>query len=841
MLSIKRMDFLKLAAATGALSAVSVGGGDFLRTLKPAEAEQLERQSQEYVVPSLCTQCVNRCGILAKVRDGRLVKIEGNPYNPANKGVICARGQSGVYKVYNPDRLKKPLIRTDKSKRGTWDGFQEVDWDTALDAAASMIRKYIDEGHPEKIALLSGWWGCALYKPYLMAFMKAIGTPNSAAATVASCMFPGAFGWLTTLGGVNHAHINADLENARYIIAVRRNLAGVGGVPHSRKLAAAKKKGAKLVVLDPRFSETAAQADLWIPVKPGTDLAFLLAMGNVMIREGLYDEEFLKRYTTAPILLNAETGAPVKVWDDEQTGKKAYLVYDLFRQEAVPHDEAVDPALMGEYTVQIDEETTVTAKPAFQFLADKLSQYTPEWASGICDVPAETIERVAVEFGTIRPSVIDPGWHDPRYENSLQTHRMMAILNAMVGNIDRTGGVSFNVGGRELSLPSPPPNRYDVAWGQKHGVLPLPLPNYMALYDAMVNGDPYKIDMAIVIAGNPIRTWVDDEKWKEAFRSLEDVLVIDIMPQDTVMYADVVLPDATYLEKDFPLQHAEMTFDEAVQTAVKVIDPIYDVKPDIEILAELAKRIGVYDAFISNLAGILKVDASKLRQYFESEGIAGIRRAQAEAAGLPLDELEQRGVVVVKTRDELMGTMPYEEPLHTPSGKVEVYSLMLAHISSMKGSDPMWSPIPDWVPPRVMEQYEANKSPDVFYFTYGKSPLNSYTHTADNKMLLSLMRPEHKGVWINSRRAAQLGIRDGDMVRVTNLQTGKGGVMRAFVTDAIREDTVYIVSCWGHESERLRNARDAGGVALNKLWPFQYARLLPSALMNELLVKIEKV
>ena len=346
MISMSRREFLKLAAATGALATIYGTHEHVFRTLKAAGPAADARY-----VHSICTMCVNRCGIVAKVVDGRVVKLDGNPNDPHSKGKICARGQSGVEKLYSPHRIKAPMIRRDKSKRGTWEGFEEVSWDEALNEVASMIKKYMEEGHPEKIVVISGWWGCGVYKPYLSAFMMAIGTPNAAATTVPSCMFPGALAWIATLGGPNHSQINADLEEAKYIVAVRRNLAGVGGVPHSWRVAEAKKRGAKLVVLDPRMSETAALADVWVPIKPGTDLAFLLAMGHVMIKEGLYDEEFLKRYSNAPMLLKSDTGTPVKVWDDEATKKKKYLVYDLAQDRAVPHDEARDPALLGEYTV----------------------------------------------------------------------------------------------------------------------------------------------------------------------------------------------------------------------------------------------------------------------------------------------------------------------------------------------------------------------------------------------------------------------------------------------------------------------------------------------------------
>ena len=174
----------------------------------------------------------------------------------------------------------------------------------------------------------------------------------------------------------------------------------------------------------------------------------------------------------------------------------------------------------------------------------------------------------------------------------------------------------------------------------------------------------------------------------------------------------------------------------------------------------------------------------------------------------------------------------------TPSGKVEIYSLKLAGIMSKKGYNEFWDPLPTWVPPRVMDGARGN----VFYLTYGRSPVTSHTHTADNDLLASIARPEHFGVWINSAKAAELGIKDGDLVRLISLATRESVVAKAFVTDGVRPDTVFTVSAWGAESEELKVARSVGGVALNKLWPMHedLFSLLPNAMTQEVLVRVER-
>ncbi|RLG42760.1 MAG: hypothetical protein DRO01_00880 [Thermoproteota archaeon] len=833
---IARRDFLKVAAVTGALATLSGPEDVVIRTLKKVEAKALE--PQEYTVPGLCRMCVNSCGTFFRVKDGKLHKIDPNPNNPANAGNLCARGQAGVRRVYNPDRLKRPMIRRDKSLRGTWQGFEATDWNTALDEAAAALKKYIDAGEAKSIMVGGGWLPCGVYKPYVVAFAKAIGTPNFVGSPPPMCFFPKAFAWTVTIGAGGHPHIRADHEYASYIILLRRNLAGSIGVPYAWQFARAKKRGAKIVVLDPRMSESAALADLWVPIRPGTDLAFLLAMGHVIVNEGLYDEEFLKKHTNAPMLLKADTNTPAKTWDDPDTGKKKYLVYDEATGEAKAHDEALQPALTGEFDVEIDGET-VRVKTAFQALVERLQQYTPEWASQICDVPAETIVQVAREFGTIKPAVIDPGWHDPKYQNSVQTWRMVAVLNALVGNIDKPGGLIFNAAGRSLKSSALPDARADVQWMKKKGIIvSTAQPMILAYYDAIVNGDPYPIKAAVLTGGNWIRTLPDDRKWKEAFKKLEDVIAIDVMPNDTVSYADIILPDTTYPERDDPMFGVGFSPDAAVATSVKAIDPIYDCRPMIDILVQLADRLGKKDAYFENLGKMLGVDGGALKSAYESEGIAGIRRVQVEAKGVSYDEIVAKGAIVLKTRDQLIGTMPYKKPLGTPSGKVEVYSLKMAGIMAKKGYSEHWDPIPTWIPPRVMDGVGGN----VFYLAYGRSPIASHTHTTDNDLLASIGRPEHFGVWINSAKAAELGIRDGDMVRLTSLATGQSVVAKAFVTDGVRPDTVFTVSAWGAESEELRVARRIGGVALNKLWPMHedLFTLLPNAMTQEVLVRVEK-
>uniref|UniRef100_A0A7C4BAF2 Twin-arginine translocation signal domain-containing protein n=1 Tax=Thermofilum pendens TaxID=2269 RepID=A0A7C4BAF2_THEPE len=263
--AISRRDFLKAAGLVGLSTAIATPK---LKLLAPAQ-QKAEAQAEERWVPSICMMCPAACQVLVRVRDGRIEKIEGNPKGPINLGKICARGQAALFRVYNPDRLKKPLLRDNPAARGSFSGFREASWDEALDAVAAHLKKLISENRVKEVAILGGWPVCLYFEPALKAFGEAIGTPNVIGIPGAACFFPKAFGWSTAIGVGAHSQILTDYDNVKYLIVIRRNFFGSISVVHGTR--AGRKLGSyKLVVVDPRFSETAAKADLWLPIRPGT-------------------------------------------------------------------------------------------------------------------------------------------------------------------------------------------------------------------------------------------------------------------------------------------------------------------------------------------------------------------------------------------------------------------------------------------------------------------------------------------------------------------------------------------------------------------------------------------
>ena len=821
---VTRRDFLKATALT--VTAVSAG----IKFQPKSYAEATTASGEVKFVPSICAMCPAACSIQVEVRDGKVHRIHGTPEHPINNGKICARGNAGVERLYNPDRLKKPLIRT--GEKGTW-SFREASWDEAISLIASKVKEYHDLGHPEYIGMLGGWLPCSYYKPFFKAFLAALGTPNGAGVPEALCFISKALGWKSAYGFGSHPELLTDYENARYVIMLRRNVAGSISVVHGWRLGQNRRRF-KLVVLDPRYSETAAKADLWLPIKPGTDLAFLLATMNVIINEKLYDSNFLAKYTNAPMLL--KDGKPFKVW--EENGKKKYLVYDLAKATAVEHDIALLPAFEAGY--EVDGEKVI---PVFEALKRKVAEYTPEWAEKETDIPAEKIRETARDFALHR-GVIDSGWHGPKYRNSLLTWRAAAMVNALVGSVNNDGGLLFTgfaqfVSAKAKSSEAPPQSVLRM-WAEKRGIATAFLGHTVqAFYDAIVNKDPYPIKMLFVIGHNLLMNMPERQKWEKAMKKLEFMVAVDILPQDHLYYADVVLPESTYIEKDDPLFPIAYAPAFGFHTRIKAIDPVYDTKHVIEMMVEISRSIGTEDVYFKALSKGLGVDATKLKEYYYAEGVAGIRRVQAEAKGVNYNELLSKGYVVKATRDKIVYNMPYKQPLPTPTGKVELYSFMLASFAS-KAEDPYWDPIIKWVPPKVSERRLGSNE---FYLIYSRSPFTTHSSTSDNPVLAKLIEDAelyYKGIWINSERAAELGIKNGDRVIVESIYTGDKTEAIAFVNELVRKDTIFTVSGFGQSSEKLTHIPQRG-MTMMKLVPLQFDSLSGTVMSQETVVRISRV
>jgi len=618
------------------------------------------------VKETTCYMCACRCGIRVHLRDGEIRYIEGNPNHPLNQGVICAKGSSGIMKQYSPARLTKPLRRKAGAERGASE-FEAISWEDAFSLLEERLRKIRAED-PKKFALFTG-------RDQMQAltgmFAKQFGTPNYAAHG-GFCSVNLAAGLIYTIGGSFWEFGGPDLDRAKLFVMI-----GTAEDHHSNPLKIAlskfKRKGGKFISVNPIRTGYSAVADEWVPIKPGTDGALLLAIIHEIIKQGLYDRDFLIQYTNSAELvvddpqrddhglfhrveMHIEEGCfdpENKLWWDREIGPIGV------------HTPGADPHLMGSYTL----EDGTAVKPAFQLLKERVEEYTPEWAAGITGIPADTILRLAHEMGvTARDQKIElpipwtdcwdnehqsvtgnpVAFHAMRglaaHSNGFQTIRALGILMTILGTIDRPGGFRHRtpfprpippcpkppsgpecvqpdtpLNGMPLGWPAKPedlfvddagePVRIDKAFSWEH-----PLSVHGLMHNVITNawrGDPYRIDTLLLFMAN--MAWNSSMNTVEVRKMLTDkdengeykipfLVVCDAFSSETVAFADLVLPDTSYLERhdvlsmlDRPISEYDGPVD---SVRIPVVPPKGECKPFQETLIELGSRLGL-PAFVT--------------------------------------------------------------------------------------------------------------------------------------------------------------------------------------------------------------------------------------------------
>jgi anaerobic selenocysteine-containing dehydrogenase len=646
------------------------------------------------VKKTTCYMCACRCGILVTLRDGQIRHIEGNPDHPINQGVICAKGASGIMKQYSPARITRPLLRKPDARRGD-NQFDEITWDEAFRILEERLAK-IRATDPKRFALYTG-------RDQMQAltglFAKQFGTPNFAAHG-GFCSVNLAAGMIYSIGGSFWEFGGPDLDRAKLFIMI-----GTAEDHHSNPLKIAlskfKRAGGRFISINPIRTGYSAIADEWVPVRPGTDGALLLAFIHEIIQQGLFDRDFLVRYTNAAELVRAAPGTEddglfvrVAIPEVEAEGcidpqNKLWWDRELDRPIST-HTEGADPYLLGEFTLDDGSQ----AKPAFQLLTERVAAYTPEWAAGITGIPAATIRRLAYEMGvTARDQTIElpipwtDAWdkdhetttgnpvafHAMRglaaHSNGFQTIRALAILMTLLGTIDRPGGFRHKapfprpippcakppkgpaavqpgevLAGMPLGWPADPDDLFvDEAGGpvrlDKGFSWEYPLSVHGLMHNAITNawrGDPYSIDTLLLFMAN--MAWNSAMHTSEIRKMLADkdehgeykipfLVVCDAFQSETVAFADLVLPDTTYLERydvmsilDRPISEFDGPID---SVRVPVVPPTGDCKPFQEVLIELGTRL--------QLPGFVNDDGSRrYRNYpdfivnYETEPGSGI-------------------------------------------------------------------------------------------------------------------------------------------------------------------------------------------------------------------------
>ena len=906
--TISRRTFLK--------GSVGVAAGTVL--LKPSKVEAKSTTKDIRYVHSICNFCSTTCSIKVAVKKvggiDKAVKIEGNEKSTLNRGKICARGQSGLQQVYDPDRIKYPLIRVKGSKRGEWK-FRKATWDEALDYITEVYKK--ENIQPWEISHVSGWTNCVFYMPVSLAFCQAFGMPNILASAMPHCVGSSHFGNDLVIGNFNiHDELLADYDKSDYILAAKSN-ASMGGISTSRavRFAGALKRGAEVVILDPRLSETASKSTKWVPIKPGTDQAFFLAMFREMLYKGYYNEKFVRNNTNLTHLVMMKNGQPMPLMKMDKSGKmiaKLY-VYDEKTKKvvAVPgytntnakdlKGNSVTPALEVPKGTKAREFGNAEVMTVFQLFKMQLQKYTPEWASGITGVKAEDIRAVAKGFGTAKHPVMDPGWHGARYSNIIPLRRLQTMIQGLTGNIDKEGGWVFSgeyhhtlaefLEKSKKGEPVPAGKRPGMlmamglmdmfakpqSWEHGHPgftfaksinnvkskskeVMVMPAFADYGLKDAvdgklMWGGKPYNVKFIIMNQDNPIRNYYSDKRWVDTLTSPNVKLTVafDVLPQDHLAYADVILPSGTYLEREEPFVYSNgPNPDLMLTTRFQAIKPLYDSREMTDFLLDMFKRLGGdMDKFYEGMEDLFGIKATVVKKKVEEKKVVslGIREAtkeflEEEAGKGAWEKMEKDGVLKLMDRKEVLRKMAvfHKLPAPTPSGRVEYYSYMLAQMLQTFPYIPQLDPTVTYIPTDVSKK--TNLAENEFYFTYGKTPTESHASTVNNKYLMfvnKLMDPLARfGLWVNTDKAAKLGLKTGDVVRITNTDTNQKINIQVYVTESIRPDTVFMSGSFGIQSKNLKVAAGVGA-PLTKIVGYKLEPIAAGYVSQDFTVKVEKI
>jgi len=546
MNSFTRRSFLKISGATFA-------GAAAVSTVKYAVAGaggNHNTSDKVRKVPTYCNLCFWKCGAIAYVKNGKVWKVEGNPKDPLSNGRLCPRGSGGPGAVNDPDRLQAPLIRTSVRGKDQW---KVVTWDEAFNYIADKMNKIKAEYGPESVAgLIHGIGGS-----FLKHFLRAYGTKHLIAPSFAQCRGPREVGFELTNGNFIGSPERTDIENSKCMALIGSHLGENMHNTQVQEFSKAIDKGISLIVVDPRFSIAAGKAKYYLPIKPGTDMALLLAWANVMIKENLYDKEFIEKHAFGFEQFAAEVAQYTPEWAYIETGIEPSLIYETARELA-------------------------KNKPA---------------------------------------SFIHPGRHATWYGDDTQRIRLIALVNSLLGNWNHKGAffepVKMSI--PKYDYPAYPEVERERAdnphekypWGGEAEGLTT------GIREATISGKPYPIKGWWVYATNLMQSLPNREETIKAINNLDLMVVIDVLPNEITGYADVVLPESVYLERHDELNAPSFKVP-FVALRQPAVEPPHDQKPSWWMMKKLADKMNLGHYFPwKNAEEYLKARIDKAGLSFE--------------------------------------------------------------------------------------------------------------------------------------------------------------------------------------------------------------------------------
>ena len=863
----------------------------------PKEKVAYDRDEGKWV-PTTCNMCFNNCSILAHVVDGVVVELEGNPDSSIGRGHICGKGAAGIMQLYDPNRITKPLKRTNPEKGFDQDpGWEEISWDEAYELVQTHIQDAIARSGPHAvtgISMVASQIGSLVRHTALGAIY------GNAEGSCSDICGAGVHQLEYLFTGTGNAR--PDYPNCNYVIQFGTNAGTAtrhGFNMTAEVFAERRRNGLRHVVIDPHMGASGEKADLWVPIRPGTDAAAALSMAYVLVHEeDLIDRDFLTNRTNGPSLVDTATG---RIVFDGETGKSLYMDADGTPK---PYDVCEAPQLEG--TFEVDGKQCATA---FTLYKEHLLTYTPEYQEQITTIPAATIRTIAKELGEaacigqtttvegktlpLRPAAVDGFSGITRHKHAFHACWAVFSLNNLIGSTNAVGGFcGFNPACNGWADNNPNMAYRPSIWEPEglinNNQLLLAFPNsyYQKIYEGdytpttmgMLELQPMSEDnhfehiaqhdpdmyhtqpaeVALCYACNPIKWWGNYDEQAEIFKNMEYVIGIDMFLNESSYFYDVVLPECTYLERSEPLPHAALnhrvigTMDNPWTVSVfqKVVEPRDNAPSSWQLFAEMADRAGKNAEFNSVLNMMFRVkpeyaiDVTKkldVNEFADSVLKSNIDETHG------WEWMKEHGVYDYPRKVDEVYIWANGDP-----GRVPLYfDFMLEakeHVEAkvaelgIPWETDDYQAMPDWKPGCG---YEIEDPDFDILPVYHTDAINTDSWLMDNPYVTEINEENPYGYTIemNSAVAKQKGLKDGDKIRLSSPQGASVEGIVALSEGVHPECVSVLCGHWGSKSKYMPLAKDKGVPVVHLVPGQDPARMdhVCSAFDQSIRVKVEKI
>ncbi len=764
-------------------------------------------------VPTFCALCVSHCGAIASVENGVFTALEPDPSHPTGQA-LCIKGKVAPELVYHRERLLHPLKRT-RPKGDADPGWVPISWDEALSLTAEKLLEIKRRDGAEAVVFTAASPSTSALSDcvhWIDRLRRAFGSPNLCTAMELCGWGRYLASWYTFGAPVPGVYL-PDLENAGCILFWGYN-PSVARLAHAVATSEALKRGARLIVVDPRRAGLAHKADVWLRVRPGTDAALALSLSHVMLERGLFDRTFVARWTNAAFLVRPDNGRLLRESDLRENGDASRFVawdeagnapFVLATREAISEEAVARLSLFGEHTLET-RDGPLTCRPVLAHVAEKCAAYAPRKAEAITNIAAADIERAATMLWESRPVAYYSWSGIEQQDNSTQTTRAITQLYALTGSFDARGGnVAFAsakknpVDGAELL------SREQAAKTIGLAERPLGPPRWEFvtsgdLYTAVLEGRPYPVRGLVGFGSNLLLSTADSARGRDALAKLDFFVHADIFMNPTAELADIVLPVATPFETEGLAVGFEISAEaqSLVQLRRPAIPARGEARSDTQIIFALGCHLGLGEHFWNG-----DVDAG-LKHLLAPSSVT-LEALRATPAGVRLSLETRHRKFAEATESGVRG-------FGTPSGSIELYSEAL-----LSQGQP---PLAEFVEPKMTPRARRGDRYPLL-LTCAKS---MWFCESQHRQLASLRRraPDPR-IEIHPAAARARGIADGDWVRI---ETPTGSVRaRASLSEDLEPNVVCGEHGWWQGCAEIgapaQDPFSANGTNFNLVIPYE--------------------